>query len=444
MGIQAIILMGTVLIAITGVIIGAIGMTAFGPLTQISGGLAISLLGIAIIACALTTVLFMRWVTNKIFWYECLLDSLPFPITVTDMDRNWTFVNKAVEGLLGKTRAQVHGRPCSEWGAAICNTDNCGITCLERGQSSTKFDQWGLNFRVDTSYLTDRNDRRIGHIEFVQDISEMTQSQNAEARLVAEIESVSTSFLSTSKQISDGAQQLAQGSTEQAASIEELSGSISEVSDKTKANAEMATRAAALADTIKSNAENGSRQMDEMMRAVNDINEASGQISRVIKVIDEIAFQTNILALNAAVEAARAGQHGRGFAVVAEEVRNLAAKSADAAKDTGILIENSIEKANLGVRIARETAESLSKIVSGVSESNQLVGEIEKSSSEQSLAIGKIDDGIDQVALVVQQNSATAEESAAASSEMRSHSNALKELIDEFEQKYHLRDSVAS
>ena len=235
-----------------------------------------------------------------------------------------------------------------------------------------------------------------------------------------------------SKQVADGAQALAQGSTQQAASVQQLASSISDVANRTKENADLAEQAAKLADTIKSNAERGSRQMDEMIAAVNEINDASGSISKVIKVIDDIAFQTNILALNAAVEAARAGQHGKGFAVVAEEVRNLAAKSAEAAKESSGMIENSIDKAQLGVRIAGETAESLTEIVSGINESNRLVGEIAKSSDEQTTGIDQINIGIDQVAQVVQQNSATAEESAAASEEMSSQSTMLQELISQF------------
>jgi methyl-accepting chemotaxis protein len=243
-----------------------------------------------------------------------------------------------------------------------------------------------------------------------------------------------------SKQVADGAQSLAQGSTEQAASVQELSASIADIAQKTKNNADKATSAANLANTIKENAEKGSRQMDEMMSAVKDINHASQNISKVIKVIDDIAFQTNILALNAAVEAARAGQHGKGFAVVAEEVRNLAAKSAEAAKETGDMIQNSMEKAELGARIAGETATSLSGIVSGINESDQIVNEIAHSSEVQAAEIRQINVGIDQVAQVIQQNSATAEESAAASEEMSSQSNLLEELIAQFK----LKDSYSS
>jgi len=253
--------------------------------------------------------------------------------------------------------------------------------------------------------------------------------------MFGEINSASGQVSTGSRQIAEGAQSLAQGSTEQAASVEQLSASIGEIAQKTKENATMAERAAILASTIMQNAERGNSQMNDMNQAVQEINQASQSISKVIKVIDDIAFQTNILALNAAVEAARAGQHGKGFAVVAEEVRNLAAKSAEAAKDTGGLIQNSMEKAELGAKIAGETAESLADIVSGISESSQIVGEIARSSEEQSLGISQINTGIDQVAQVVQQNSATAEESAAASEQMSSQSSMLEELIAQFKLK---------
>ncbi|MCL1820385.1 MAG: methyl-accepting chemotaxis protein [Oscillospiraceae bacterium] len=250
--------------------------------------------------------------------------------------------------------------------------------------------------------------------------------------MFAEINKSTTQVSSGSKQIAGGAQTLAQGSTEQAASVEQLSSSISDIANKTKENADKAVHAANLANTIKDNAEKGSRQMDEMMSAVKDINAASQSISKVIKVIDDIAFQTNILALNAAVEAARAGQHGKGFAVVAEEVRSLASKSAEAARDTGGLIANSMEKAELGSRIAHETSTSLTEIVTGINESAKIVTEISHSSEEQSLEIRQINQGIDQVAQVVQQNSATAEESAASAEEMSGQSELLQDLILRF------------
>ena len=235
-----------------------------------------------------------------------------------------------------------------------------------------------------------------------------------------------------SREIAHGAQLLAQGSTEQSASIEELLSSITEIAERTKANAATADKTSKLSVTIKENAEKGSRQMDDMIKAVSDINEASKSISKIIKTIDDIAFQTNILALNATVEAARAGQHGKGFAVVAEEVRNLASKSAGAAKDTGNIIQNSMEKAEFGARIAGETAASLSDIVVGINESSGLIAEIASASEQQSLGISQINTGIDQVAQVVHQISATAEESAAASEEMSGNSDVLLQHITQF------------
>ena len=265
-----------------------------------------------------------------------------------------------------------------------------------------------------------------------QALFNMTESLNG---IFRDIVSSAGQVSAGAKQIADGAQSLAQGSTEQAATIEELSGSVTEISLMTKENAGTADRTAKLSDTVKENAELGSRQMNEMMAAVSEINEASLSISKIIKTIDEIAFQTNILALNAAVEAARAGQHGKGFAVVAEEVRNLAAKSANAAKETGGMIQNSMEKAELGAKIAAETAASLKEIVSGINASGELVNEIAKASEEQSAAIAQISTGIDQVAQVVQQNSATSEESAAASQEMNGQAQLLRDHMEQFKLK---------
>ena len=245
-----------------------------------------------------------------------------------------------------------------------------------------------------------------------------------------------------SKQVADGAQSLAQGATEQAASIQQLSSSISDIASKTKSNAAIAEKTLKLSLSIKENAEKGSTQMDHMIAAVKEINEASQSISKIIKTIDDIAFQTNILALNAAVEAARAGQHGKGFAVVAEEVRNLASKSAEAAKDTGNMIQNSMEKAEFGSQIAWETATSLKDIVTGINESSHFIAEIATGSEEQSLDITQVNIGIDQVAQVVQQNSATAEESAAASEEMSSQAAVLEELISRFKLKNELMSAA--
>jgi methyl-accepting chemotaxis protein len=263
-------------------------------------------------------------------------------------------------------------------------------------------------------------------------INDMIDKNNS---AMSAIRSASTQIFTGSGQISGGAQTLAQGAAEQADTVQEISAEIAGIANKAKYNAEMAGNSAMLAASIMQNAEKGSRQMDEMIDAVNAINQSSQNIQKVIKVIDDIAFQTNILALNASVEAARAGQHGKGFAVVADEVRNLAAKSTAAAKDTSELIADSLEKAKLGTRIAEETAASFGEIVSGIGESNQIAGEIAKSSEGQTADIEQINNGIDRVAQVIHQNSATAEESAAASKEMSEQSAMLQQLVAQFKLK---------
>ena len=278
---------------------------------------------------------------------------------------------------------------------------------------------------VENEMLSDKDMLGNSVSKMVEKFTELFEALQASAHQVS----------SGSKQIADGAQALAQGSTEQSATVQQLSSSIAAISEQTSHNAEMAGKAARLADAIIGNAEKGNKHMGDMIDAVHEINQASQSISKVIKVIDDIAFQTNILALNAAVEAARAGQHGKGFAVVAEEVRNLAAKSAEAAKDTSGLIANSMEKAALGARIAGDTAASLDEIVSGINESSVLIGDIAKSSEEQSTGITQINNGIDQVAQVVSQNSATAQQSAAASQQMSGQSELLQQMIAQFKLK---------
>jgi len=268
------------------------------------------------------------------------------------------------------------------------------------------------------------------------EIGKMIKSLNTFAanlsEVIGEINTAADQVSTSSEQVSSASQSLSQGSTESAASLEEITSSLTQIGSQTKLNAENATQANGLSVQAREMAEGGNKQMGEMVKAVTDINDSSKNISKIIKAIDEIAFQTNLLALNAAVEAARAGRHGKGFAVVAEEVRTLAARSAKAAEETADLIESSVKMAENGATIADRTSKSLNEIVNGVAKVADLVEEIAGASNEQALGISQVSQALGQIDQVTQQNTANAEQSAAASEELAGQAITLKEMLSRF------------
>jgi methyl-accepting chemotaxis protein len=252
------------------------------------------------------------------------------------------------------------------------------------------------------------------------------------SEVFSDINTAASHVRAGAEQVASGASVLSESASTEASTMEELSAMISEISNNTKQNAKNAKKASALAKETFEQVDEGHKSMSKMLEAMQDINNSSEQISRIIKVIDDIAFQTNILALNAAVEAARAGAAGKGFAVVADEVRALAEKSAEAANDTSKLIEESISNVQTGTQLAGNTAGALDKIVEMVSQVEEFINRIAEASEGQASAVEQINSGMEQITDVIQRNSATAEESAAASQELTGQANLLKEKIDKF------------
>lgn len=253
------------------------------------------------------------------------------------------------------------------------------------------------------------------------------------SNLVGKLSSTMEKLDGSAGQIASASQSLAEGASEQAASLEETSASLEEISSMTKRNAENAENAKLLASRTRTAADSGSSDMQEMSKAMAEIKSSSDDIGKIIKTIDEIAFQTNILALNAAVEAARAGEAGMGFAVVADEVRNLAQRSAQAAKETASKIETAITKTEGGVRMSEKVAQSLSGMVVNVRKVDELVGEIATASKEQNEGISLVNGAVTKMDQVTQSNAASAEESAAAAAELNGQASNLKEVVEEME-----------
>ncbi len=282
-------------------------------------------------------------------------------------------------------------------------------------------------------------DTQIGEEYYVGVYNALLQSirdvRDTLSSTLAQINESSDQVAIGANQVSAGAQALSQGATEQASSVQELAATISEISSAINHNAENAKGASEKSNTVKDRAAEGSKQMQEMLAAMGEISDSSNEIGKIVKTIEDIAFQTNILALNAAVEAARVGSAGKGFAVVADEVRNLASKSADASKNTSFLIDRSLQAVENGSKIANETAASLGEIVEGIDEVTAAVDEISEASNNQATSVGQVSQGIDQISAVVQNNSATAEQSAAASEELSGQAQMLKNLVGQFNLK---------
>ena len=285
------------------------------------------------------------------------------------------------------------------------------------------------DFTVDSKaeelYVGDFQKLKVSMDEIIEKLSLM----------MVQISQSSDQIFAGSSQVSSGAQAVAGGATEQASAVEELAGSINEISAQVSENAQNARHGSKLAETAGIKMIECNREMQELISAMGDISDKSGKIEKVLNIIEDIAFQTKILALNAAVEAAHADKNGKGFAVVANEGRNLAQKSAEASKNTAALIAETIQAVNLGTKLADETANMLAEVVESVKQAVLAVDKISEATGEQAVSIAKVTQSVNQISDVVQNNSATAEESAAASEELSVQAHILSSLVSQFKLK---------
>lgn len=314
-------------------------------------------------------------------WFSQILDLIEQPLSVTDSSMNWTFINKPVEDMLSVKRVDVLGKHCSNWGAKICNTEDCGVTCLRKGENETLFDQFGMNFRVNTNYLYSLRGKEMGHLEVVTEITDKVQFRELKNKMSTDV----------NRLLND----LNDGSSRLAASTEEVSSSVEEIFATIETSFQNSQETEAKASGVATQANDTRENLEDSISAVQEIVDK-------VELIQEIARQTNLLALNAAIEAARAGESGKGFAVVAGEVRALAEKSQVAANEIESLTQST-------KNVSEQAGSNLRELVPNIRETAELVSEINNATLEQKSGMEQINEAIQSVSRVAQESNDIAE-----------------------------------
>jgi methyl-accepting chemotaxis protein len=360
---------------------------------------------------ALALALFFAWRLYKT--KELLggiLNSLPFPITVTNMKRKWIYVNKAVEGVLGKKLSQIKGTMCSDWGAVICNTPKCGIETLERGEAETFFTQWGLNFKVHVSYVMGSRNNKIGHCECVVNITDVAQMAEKLMAILDELPNISKELDEDFGLLSRMSEDLSINSKTQTEKINVLLDVSTKSQNALKQNLENAHATRDVSLTTSQTVQSSNEQMRSLMGVIGEISDDSQKIGQIIDEIQGIADQTEMLALNAAIEAARAGEVGKGFAVVAEEVRKLAGRTTDASQHTSKLINNSMTMIARCTELGQEVSSSLRDVVEKAKTSADLIVSMTNQIDTQSAMMNQVASNSADISDSIHQNAETSNE----------------------------------
>jgi PAS domain S-box-containing protein len=341
------------------------------------GSFAAAVAGVTLAAAGFHAVRAVLRMEDRLVWLQGTLDAVPQPITVTDLNMGWVFVNKVTEGLLKQTRDKLRGHHCSEWKADICGTEKCGIASLRAGNPRTEYlqrmpDGTQRCMQVDTSYIRNQAGQPIGHVEIVTDIHSKFELEGMHQKI--------------------------------AAALEEMTSSMMELDAQVKNNAGHASEASRHAGLSRQTVTAGNEEMAALSSAMDAIRESSRKISRINKVIEEIAFQTNLLALNAAVEAARAGQAGAGFAVVADEVRNLAARASDASRESNTLLSSAATAVQEGGRHVGSVDSFLKELHSLANQIDNVLNEIARASNEQAQGITAVTQALNSLEQMALQN----------------------------------------